>query len=120
MGISVRRDDVAELARYAEIPIAFEVTETFDVSPNRENGGGFEMTLRRVAVPYHKNYDIAGEHPTEWPARFDLSGWGLFAAFDDRTRVGGPAVFRRADVSGRPSDVAVLWDLRVMPGWRRR
>jgi hypothetical protein len=65
MGISVRSDDIEELARYAEIPIGLDVTEVFDVSPDTDGSGRFEMTLRRVAVPYVKDYDTAGDHPTD-------------------------------------------------------
>src|SRR5258708_2667607 len=120
MGISVRRDAIGELARYAEIPIGFEVTQVFDVSPDKDGSGRFDMTLRRVAAPYVKDYDTAGEHPTQWATRFDLSGWGVFAAFDERTRVGGAAVFRGSDALDDAGDLAVLWDIRVMPEWRRR
>ena len=120
MGILVRRDNIGELARYAEIPIGFEVTEVFDVSPDTDGSGRFEMALRRVAVPYVKDYDTAAEHPTQWATRFDVSGWAFFAAVDERTRVGGAAVFRGSDALDDAGDVAVLWDIRVMPEWRRR
>jgi GNAT superfamily N-acetyltransferase len=120
MGISVRRDDVAGLARYAEVPAAFEVNEVVDVWPQPDGSGRFGMTLRRVAAPYVKDYDAAGEHPTQWATRFDVSGWGLFAAFDDQKHVGGAAVFRGSDALGDARDVAILWDIRVMPKWRRR
>src|SRR4051794_21665432 len=118
--VTVRRDEIADLARYADVPIGFTVTEAFDVSPDTNGSGRFELSLRRVAVPYTKNYDTAGEHPAQWPSRFDVSGWGLFAAFVERTRVGGAAVFQGADAPDDASDVAVLWDIRVMPEWRRR
>ena len=83
------------------------------------------LTLREapVEIPWVKDYDtIKGEGPARWAKRFDVSNWGLFAAYEAGTRVGGAVIaFNTAGVNmleGR-SDLAVLWDLRVRPEVRR-
>jgi GNAT superfamily N-acetyltransferase len=67
-------------------------------------------------------YDaIAGNRPTDWPSRFDLSRWGFFKASLDGVRVGGAAVARPApdfDMMEGRADLAVLWDIRVAPSAR--
>jgi GNAT superfamily N-acetyltransferase len=66
-----------------------------------------------------KDYDaVEEESPAHWPDRFDMSNWGLFAAWADGRRIGGATVaFNTPDVDmleGR-KDLAVLWDIRVSP-----
>ena len=120
--IRVVEDPTAGLADYGTIPIAFQVTTVFDVLVRGTRQEEFELVRRQLAVPYMKDYDaIAGGHPTEWPKRFDLSNWGIFAAHAAGRRVGGAAVaFNTPDLemlNGR-SDIAALWDIRVAPDAR--
>jgi GNAT superfamily N-acetyltransferase len=65
----------------------------------------------RVPSPYDVRSD-----PAHWPAMFDVSKWGVFAAWLDGRRVGGAVIaFDTPNVSmleGR-RDLAVLWDIRV-------
>jgi len=70
------------LSAYATVPIAFEVSERLDLkSPHH---------ARPVEPSYVKDYDrIAGNHPKEWPARFDVSRWCILAAHVEDVRVGG-------------------------------
>jgi GNAT superfamily N-acetyltransferase len=102
--------------------MALEVTEVLDVTIHGNGLGGFTLTRRRLEVPYSKDYD-AIDPPLQWPIRFDLSNWQLFAAHIDGRRVGGAVVaFDTADVlmlEGR-KDLAVLWDIRVSSDARRR
>jgi GNAT superfamily N-acetyltransferase len=120
--IVVRQEPPTALAEYAAIPTAFEVNEIFDVAPEPDRNGRFALSARRLAVPYVKDYDAAGEHPAHWARRFDISEWGFFSASSEGQRVGAAAV--AADVlgpdllEGRLS-VALLWDIRVVPAWRR-
>jgi GNAT superfamily N-acetyltransferase len=105
------------LADYASVPIAFEVTHVLDIV---EHSVGFTLTERRLERgAYTKDYDaIPGEGPQHWAERFDISNWGFFAARSDGRRVGGAAVaWRSTDLTlleGRV-DLAVLWDIRVAP-----
>ncbi len=110
---------MASLAGYARVPIAFMVEKVLDV---RETESCPVLSERKIAVPYVKDFD-RDEHPTTWSARFDLSKWGLLAAVAGEQRVGGaiiavdtPGV---AMLDGR-TDLAVLWDIRVLSGARRK
>jgi ribosomal protein S18 acetylase RimI-like enzyme len=109
----------ASLAEYARVPIAFMVEKVLDV---RETEGGPVLSERKIAVPYVKDYD-RDEHPTTWSARFDLSKWGLLAAVAGEQRVGGAIIAvdtpGLAMLDGR-TDLAVLWDIRVLSGVRRK
>jgi len=111
-------EETASLAEIARIPISFEVRSVLDVA-GADEGGGFVLTERRLAVPYVKDYDaIRGEGPTRWTRRFDLSSWGFLSARADGRRVGAAVIaFDTPGVTmleGR-RDLAVLWDLRVAP-----
>jgi GNAT superfamily N-acetyltransferase len=113
----------AALAEYGSIPISFQVREVMDVQ-TAESSAGFHLTPHSVAQPYVKDYDSGiNEGPTGWPLRFDLSPWILVLARSDGEAIGGAAVACRTpaltQLEGR-FDLAVLWDLRVRPGVRRR
>ena len=75
-----------------------------------------------MPAPYVKNYDaVPGNHPTDWPRRFDVFTWGILVARSNGTRVGGAVIVHGAPdvemLEGR-SDLAALWDIRVMPALR--
>ena len=102
--------------------IAFEVRERFAILALNGGLGGFRLIAEPVVAPYVKDYDTdPGQHPTAWPARFDLAHWGILSAWVEGTRAGGAAVAWDTPgldmLEGRP-DLAVLWDLRVAPAWR--
>jgi GNAT superfamily N-acetyltransferase len=116
--IDVVVDSVAGLPEYVKIRIAFEIGEVMDVR-SLPGGGAFELTARRANRPCLKDYDaIAGNRPTDWPSRFDVSAWGFFSASLEGVRVGGATVARSTSdldmLEGR-TDLAVLWDIRVAP-----
>lgn len=114
----------ATLREYGTVSIAFLVETRYRVELIRNGLGGWTLTEEPVECPYGKDYDqIDGEEPAGWAARFDTSRWGMLSAFDGEKRVGGavlalatPDVFM---LEGR-SDLAVLWDIRVQPDYRRR
>jgi GNAT superfamily N-acetyltransferase len=107
-------------AEYARIPVAFMVEKVLDISETA--GRAPVLSERRIAVPYVKDYDRV-EHPATWPARFDVSRWGFLAAVSGKQRVGGAIIAvdtpGLAMLEGR-TDVALLWDIRVSPGARRK
>ena len=122
--VDVAEEPASALADYASVPIAFQVRSVLDVADSPGGSGGWVLTGRRLDAPYLKDYDaIPGEHPTGWPDRFDVSGWGWLAARVEGRRVGGAAVATRTRglpmLEGR-GDLAVLWDLRVAPEARRQ
>jgi GNAT superfamily N-acetyltransferase len=108
------------LTHHASIPISFTVESVFEVQETQ--AGTFELVERPNPRPYVKDYD-AVEHPTLWPQRFDVTNWGLVAAYQQGVRVAGAVLaFNSAGIDwleGR-SDLTVLWDLRVSPEVRRR
>ena len=115
----VEEEPLGDLSEQARIPIDFLVDRILEVS--MVDGGLGGITLREVTVdrPWTKDYDAeAEEGPTRWPARFDVTNWGLIAAHDGDRRVGGVVIaFDSPDLHmlrGR-RDVAVVWDLRVHP-----
>jgi GNAT superfamily N-acetyltransferase len=118
--IVVREESAADFAEYARVSIAFEVDRVLEVSL----GGGLGLNERRLDRSYIKNYDaIAGNSPTDWPNRIDISRWSVLVARASGRRIGG-AVAAVNDgtlttFSDLP-DVAVLWDIRVAPEFRGR
>jgi GNAT superfamily N-acetyltransferase len=104
--------------------IAFDVNQVFDVVAATHEGGGFTLSERAIDIPYTKNYGaLDGEGPSQWPTRFDLSHWGVFAPKRTGQRVGGAAVaFRKHALAmlEKCQDLAVLWDIRVAPEARRQ
>lgn len=110
MKVKIVEETPAELAEYERVPIAFRVETHFRIDSD------FKLIEEPVA-PYIKDYDAnESERPRNWSERFDISRWGIFAAFDGEKRVGGAAVAWRTPelkmLEGR-DDLACLWDLRV-------
>jgi GNAT superfamily N-acetyltransferase len=120
--IHVGDASVAALADHGRIPIAFVVRSVLDVTVRDAGLGGLALAERRLDVPWVKDYDaLAGEGPTRWAERFDVSRWGVLAAHAGGRHVGGAVL--AFDTPGvhmldERRDVAVLWDLRVAPDAR--
>ena len=114
MTIEVLQESPPRLAEYGAIPIAFEVSEVFDVSNGAD--GRLSLVPRRLAKAYVKDYDALSERPENWARHFDTSRWAFFSALADGVRVGGAAVAWQTPqlhmLEGR-DDLAVLWDIRV-------
>lgn len=88
--MEIAEEPIANLARHAEVPIAFGVERVLDVSLVDGGMGGIRISETAVTAPWVKDYDAnEGEGPTSWAKRFDVSNWGLIAAHDARGRVGG-------------------------------
>lgn len=120
----IREESSVTLDHYASVPIAFEVRSVLDVSSTGAAVGGFELSERVIDTPYVKDYDdIDDEHPSRWMNRFNVTTWGVFAAYLDGERIGGAVVaFDTPNVrllDGR-RDLALLWDIRVAPAVRGR
>jgi len=120
MGVEIQKESAAVLREYGSIPIAFSIDEIYDVVD--EIDGRFSLAARRLPDPYVKDYD-ALEPPAEWQRRFDVSGWAFFSALADGQRIGSAIVAWRTpglDMLEGRSDLAVLWDIRVVPSKRRQ
>jgi len=124
MTVEIREEPSSALAEYARVPMAFEVSELFTLPALDVGLGGFPLVAERVGLPYVKDHDSDPDHhPTAWPTRFDISRWGILAAWINGERAGGAVVAWDTpglDMLGGRSDLAVLWDLRVAPTWRER
>src|SRR6185295_259766 len=93
MRLEVSEESTTVLEEYACIRIAFEVSRVFEVADPADGLGECVLTERILDVPYVKDYDaIDGENPAQWPRRFDMSNWGLFAARSEGRLVGGAVV----------------------------
>ena len=118
--MNVVEESWSSVAQHAQIPIAFVVEGVLEIG--EKHAGGFDLAERRLDSPYLKDYD-ALESPTTWEERFDVSTWGLIAAYLDGARIGGAVI--AVDTAGveqleRRRDLALLWDLRVHPDMRRQ
>src|SRR5580704_7857229 len=124
MRVRVVQEPIIALAEYASVPIAFIVDRVLDVSDRTQGPGGFNLSERKLEVPYIKDYDaIVGEGAASWARHFDVSKWALFVARADGRRVGGATVAFRTShlkiLEGR-DDVAALWDIRIAPDFRAK
>ncbi len=108
------------LPEYDRVPSNFPVRSILEVELVDGGLGGIRLHEVPVAQPYVKDYDV-GEKPSDWMQQFDLRNWGFFLALQDGTPVGAAAV--AFDTTGvfmleRRKDLAVLWDIRVVPEGR--
>jgi ribosomal protein S18 acetylase RimI-like enzyme len=109
------------LANYSTIPISFEVRSRLNIELLDNGFGGMIFREEKVTPTYIKEYDPF-EPPTMWPKRFNVAKWAIFLARDGAMPVGGITVaFRTAgvDMLERREDLAVVWDIRVRPEYRR-
>lgn len=116
--MQVRQEPISALPQHTQIPIAFTVGCVFEVT-TRPNGG-FDLTERQIDPPYIKDYD-AIEPPAQWTIRFDVTNWGLLAAYRDGMRIGRAVIAfdtLGVDLLEGRNDLALLWDLRVHPDAR--
>lgn len=106
------QEGIDQLHEYEQVSIAFEIAS--------------RLTLPDlVAVPIeprYKDYDaFVEERPTSLAKRYDLSEWGIFAAFEDEARVGGAIVACKTpayELLENRHDLAVLADIRVAGTFR--
>ncbi len=110
------------LVLYASVPISFQVRSLLRVTPLESGLGGLVLVEEPVLPPYIKDYD-ADEPPVAWASQFDLRNWTFFLAVADGGRPAGAAAvaFNTPGVHMLESrqDLAVLWDIRVHPEFRR-
>ena len=121
--VNIQEIGVDLLHKYGEIPIRYKVESILQIDLINRGLGGIELREEKVTPSYIKDYDAyEDEGPTRWPKRFDTNNWGIFLALKRTHPVGGATVaFNTQEVhmlDGR-TDLAVLWDIRVHPNFRR-
>jgi GNAT superfamily N-acetyltransferase len=120
MSIEVIEESTTTLEEYARVPIAFLVERQYRVECDRQGLGGLVLIEEEV-VPYIKDYDAQSGGPLGWQQRWDISQWGILAAYEGQRRVGGAVIAWKTNdlvITGDPAESAVLWDLRVDMGSR--
>lgn len=123
VSVKIREQGIDTLSEYNRVPIAFEVTSRLRVDPLDGGLGGFSLVEEKVEPSFIKDYDVdEDEGPERWATQWDIRNWMILAAFDGTKRVAGAAVAWNTSgvnmLEGR-DDLAVLWDLRVHPVYRR-
>jgi ribosomal protein S18 acetylase RimI-like enzyme len=110
--------------RYGDVSIAFDVRELLTIPQIDIGLDGIHWNCCPIESPYIKDYDaLPGNHPRDWPHRWDLTKWALCAAFLQGEHIGGVAIILDpSEIVGPRHDVeeAVLWDIRVRPDQRNR
>jgi GNAT superfamily N-acetyltransferase len=121
--IQIAEAPISALADHARISTAFQVDRVFDVEAQAGGTKRFVLHERRPVFPYVKDYDaIDGQSPSSWPGRFNLSHWGLITARAAGEYIGGAVIAPDTTTSTVPdsrTNLAVLWDIRVSPEFRR-
>ena len=122
--VEVVSASAAHLAEYSRIPSGFTASEYLNDPAIAAALGGRAFSATPLAVPYWKDYDAyPGAGPTDWPTRFDIASWQFFVAVVDAQWVGGAVLVPNGstdlDLLDDRSDLALLWDLRVTPKFRR-
>jgi ribosomal protein S18 acetylase RimI-like enzyme len=115
--IDIAVEGADALAAYASISIAYRVAEVLDPDSPSDSNGLLPFASRTLEVPVVKDYDsLSGNHPLDWPARFDIRMWGFLIARNAGGRVGGAVMVAQPSdlemLEGR-DDLALLWDIRV-------
>lgn len=118
--VEISEAPLSRLAELAEVSIAFESSSVLEIAP--ADGGAFTLREISLEAPLSKDYDLLPDnHPRDWLQRFDTRNWGLLFAVEAGRKLGAAVIaFQTPAVEmleGR-ADLAVLWDIRVQPGWR--
>ena len=123
MVVEIVEESPDRLAEYGEVSITFLVQSRLRLEPLSNGHGGLILSQEEVEPPYLKDYDACGLGPADWTERWDVSHWGVIAAFDGRRRVGGSVLARKTPgkwMLEDRDDLVVLQDMRVDPEYRRR
>lgn len=119
MRVTITEEPIFLLPEHATLSAAFRVEKILEFNEIADN---LVVSERIVDAPHWKDYDQL-DAPAAWADRFDVSNWGLLGAFLDGRRVGGAVIAfdtAAAEILEGRKDLAVLWDLRVQPDYRRR
>jgi GNAT superfamily N-acetyltransferase len=124
MTVTIVEESAEVLTAYASIPSRFLVSSVLDVVPANGGLGGLQLNPRQIESSYTKDYDAEVHfHPMNWSKLFDVTKWGFFTAVIDGRAAGRAAVGWNTPgvhpIATR-NDLAVLWDIRVLPDAQKR
>ncbi len=119
----LERIGAERLDEYCAVPSLVEVQSILQVKAIDGGFSGLAMELVPVPTPYVKDYDSYAETPKDWPVKWDLTNWCILLVTAGGRPVGAACVVSRTPdirmLEGR-DDLAVLWDIRVAPEYKRR
>jgi ribosomal protein S18 acetylase RimI-like enzyme len=124
VAFQIREEEIATLAKQAEVPMVFTYSTILEPTVVASGLGGFLFAEKALVSPRSKDYDaIENDKPSDWLKRFDVTNWGFIVARseDDGHRIGGAVIAfdsPDAEMLEKRKDLAVLWDLRVHPDFR--
>ena len=124
MQIEIAIEGADALGAYASVPISYQMVEVLDPDSPSNSDSLLPYTSRMLDAPIAKDYDAQpGNHPLDWPARFDLRDWRFLAARSGDLRIGGAIIVAGSldiDMLEGRDDLALLWDIRVAPAARNQ
>ncbi|MFH1368430.1 MAG: GNAT family N-acetyltransferase [Elusimicrobiota bacterium] len=120
MKILVEKVTRKNIRDYSKIPIAFDIKSELKCRLVDSGLGGIRLFESRTSRG-KKNYDSFGG-PRTWMKRFNTRNWRLFFAVKDNKYAGAAAIAcktPKVHMLADRNDIAVLWDLRIAPEYRR-
>jgi ribosomal protein S18 acetylase RimI-like enzyme len=123
--LNIHRLTPTDFKLYSAIPSKFLVEAVYRVVLPSNNNSILQLVEEKVEQPFTRDYNQTGDdNPTAWAERYDLSRWGIFAAFESDYPIGGATIALDGPIfparSLQREDLAVLWDIRVHPEHKRR
>jgi ribosomal protein S18 acetylase RimI-like enzyme len=120
---TVTEEPQSVLPEIAGIPMWFMVESILEPRIPEAGLGGIELREHQLEQPWRKDYDMDDEGPATWARRFDITNWGFLVVRDRSRCMASVVVAWRTPgltmLDGR-EDLAVIWDLRVAPDFRRQ
>ena len=117
MWIALREEPLSPESPHFDLAMGFETSERIDL---RELATGRLVTI--AIEPRWKDYDaVPASSMAQTLREFDTTHWGLVAAFDGLTRVGGAIIAFDTpgfDLLEGRRDITTLLDIRVAPATR--
>lgn len=124
MCLQIKQHDLDFLKEYSSISCKFHVSSVLELKFLDAPFLKCEFKEKTIEVPYEKDFDEnLDERPLYWNKMFDLSNWGIFAAYLNNLLVGACAVAvdtPNCNMLGGRKDLSVLWDIRVHPDFRQK
>lgn len=121
MVIEVRNETASSLPEYDLLSANISVTHVYEVLERPEEPP--TLLLKPLPKPAWLHYDQLSRPPSLWPTLWDTDGWRFIGIFADGQRAGCATIAcgaKQLALRDGRSDVALLWDMRVAPQYRRR